>query len=65
MKTNDEIDGFLRLKEVLKIIPVSSSHWWNFVKNKKYPQPIKLSPKVTVWRRSDILKLINEISKST
>ena len=62
---NNEISGFLRLPEVLKLIPVSKSHWWEGVKSKKYPQPIKLSPKITVWKSSDIQQLILELSEGS
>lgn len=58
--------GFLRLKQILgdkksgvpPIIPVGRSTWWEGVKSGRYPQPLKLSPRVTVWRTEDIQKLI-------
>jgi len=54
--------GFLRLKEVLKIIPVSKSNWWAGVKSGKYPQSIKIGARTTVWLKQDI---INFIEKNT
>lgn len=51
-------EGLLRVSQVLKFIPVSRSHWWQGVKEKRYPQPMKLSERVTVWRASDIRQLI-------
>ena len=50
--------GLLRIKQVLQFIPVSRSHFWSGVKTGKYPKPIKLSERVTVWRASDIRDLI-------
>ncbi|MFA5181073.1 MAG: AlpA family phage regulatory protein [Syntrophales bacterium] len=50
--------GLLRIKQVLKFVPVSRSHFWQGVKEKRYPQPIKLSERVTCWRASDIRALI-------
>ena len=50
--------GFLRLKEVLRLYPVSKSVWWAGVKAGKYPQPVKLSTRVTAWRASEIEKLL-------
>jgi len=47
----------LRLKEVLKRVPVSRSAWWDGVRCGRYPKPIKLSPRVTVWREMDIDRL--------
>jgi len=61
----NEISGFLRLPEVLKLIPVSKSHWWAGVKNSRYPKPIKLGPKITVWKSSDIQQLISELSEGS
>ncbi|RLB81910.1 MAG: transcriptional regulator [Deltaproteobacteria bacterium] len=55
-----ESDALLRLPEVLKLIPVSRSHWWAGVKSGKYPPSIKLSARVTCWRRSSILTLIEK-----
>ena len=53
-------DKLIRLKEVLEIIPISKSSWWLGVKKGRFPKPIKLGPKTTCWRLSDILKLIEE-----
>ena len=50
--------GFLRLPQVLKVFPVSKSTWWAGVKEGRYPQPVKLSPKMTAWRVEDIRALI-------
>ena len=52
--------GLLRIKQVLKFIPVSRSNWWAGVKVGRFPQPIKLSERVTVWRAADIRALVEE-----
>ena len=62
MKTMPEI-GFLRLHQVLKIIPVSASKWWDGVSKGEYPKPIKISTGVTAWRVADIKKLCEEIEQ--
>lgn len=54
--------GYLRLPEVLKLIPVSRSHWWQGVKDGIFPAPTKLSPRVTVWHVADILGYIERTS---
>lgn len=36
------------------MVPVCRSTWLAWVKAKKAPQPIRLSPGVTVWRYSDV-----------
>ena len=56
-------NGFLRLKSILAPIgpiPVSKSTWWAGVKDGRFPQPLKLGKRVTVWRAEDIRKLIEK-----
>ena len=48
---------------ILPIIPVAKSTWWAGVKSGIFPQPLKMSPQVTVWRVEDIRALITEIEK--
>jgi predicted DNA-binding transcriptional regulator AlpA len=53
--------GFLRIKQILAPlgpIPVSKSTWWAGVKDGRFPKPIKLGKRVTVWRAEDIRHLI-------
>lgn len=50
--------GFVRLPQVLKVIPVSKSTWWQGIKDGRFPKPIKLGPKTTAWRVEDIRDLI-------
>ena len=53
--------GFLRVKQILAPngpIPVSKSTWWAGVKDGRFPQPMKLGKRVTVWRAEDIHALI-------
>lgn len=49
----------LRLPDVLALYPVSRSSWWAGVKEGRYPAGIKLGPRTTAWRLSDIQALIN------
>ena len=58
MKNDLPNTGFLRLSQVLEFIPVSKSSWWAGCKNGRYPKPIKLSARTTVWRVEDIRELI-------
>ena len=72
MSSNPNIpqDGYLRIPQIigdplatppiLPIIPISKSGWWAGVKSGRYPAPVKLSEKVTVWRAEDIRALLNE-----
>lgn len=60
--------GLLRIKQILgdpkatppipAIIPVSKSTWWSGVKTGRFPQPVKLGPRITAWRVEDIRKFL-------
>lgn len=62
--------GFVRLPNIIgdakadppipPIIPVSKSTWWAGVKSGRYPQPVKLGPRITAWRVESIRELIRE-----
>ncbi|MNL32313.1 Prophage CP4-57 regulatory protein (AlpA) [compost metagenome] len=51
-------DRLLRLPEVLTKVPVGRASWWKGVKDGRYPSAIKLGPRTSAWRASDIDKLI-------
>ena len=55
--------GFIRLPEVLGLIPVSKSTWWAGVKSGRFPKPVKLGCRVTAWRAQDIQTLIFTLSE--
>jgi predicted DNA-binding transcriptional regulator AlpA len=50
--------GLIRLPEVLALIPISKSTWWQGVKTGKYPKPVKLESRLTCWRLADIRELV-------
>ena len=60
--------GFLRLPQIVgdpnadppipALIPVSKSTWWAGVKLGRFPKPVKLGPRITVWRVEDIRAFI-------
>jgi predicted DNA-binding transcriptional regulator AlpA len=53
-------DSLYRQKQIIPHhIPVSASTWWNGVKSGRFPQPIKIGPRTTVWRGRDLLPIIN------
>ncbi|NLW80506.1 MAG: AlpA family phage regulatory protein [Desulfovibrionales bacterium] len=54
-------DRLVRLPEVLKIIPVKKSTWWDGVRDGRYPRGIKLSPRTTAWKLSEIYSLIDRL----
>ena len=69
MTTNDK---FIRLRTILgdpnavppidPIVPVCRATFYEGIKKGIYPRPIKLSPRVSVWRASEIYALISDKS---
>lgn len=57
-------EGYVRLTQILKVIPIGKTSWWNGVKSGKFPQPVKLSERCTAWRVEDIRDLIQRIATS-
>ncbi len=56
--------GFLRLPQVLSVIPLGKTCWWEGVKSGRFPKPVKLSARCTAWRAEDIRDLIRVLSES-
>ena len=54
--------GFLRLPQVLQIIPVSKSTWWAGIQTGRFPKGFKLGPRTTAWRAEDIRQLLEELA---
>jgi predicted DNA-binding transcriptional regulator AlpA len=53
--------GFVRLRSILAPngpVPVGRTTWWEGVKSGRFPKPLKLGPRITVWRAEDIHRLI-------
>ncbi len=55
-------NALLRLPQVLALIPVSRSAWWAGCKSGRYPKPVKLGPRTTAWRASDIAALLEKLT---
>lgn len=56
--------GFLRLEQVLQLIPVSKATWWNGCRSGQFPKPYKLAPRVTAWKMSDIQNCMDGFARS-
>lgn len=58
--------GLLRLWQIVgdprknqpPLIPISKSSWWAGVKSGRFPKPVKLGPRTTCWRETEILAII-------
>jgi len=54
--------GFVRLPQILKLIPIGESTWWAGVKSGRFPKPVKIAERTTAWLAEDIRALIAKIS---
>jgi prophage regulatory protein len=57
--------GFVRLPDVLRVIPLGKTSWWKGVKAGRFPKPVKLSARCTAWRAEDIRALIQRLSQES
>lgn len=55
--------GFLRIKQILKFIPVSKATFWNGIHTGRFPKPIpkRTGERATFWRVEDIRALIADM----
>ncbi len=53
----------LRINQVLALVPVGRSSWWEGCRTGRYPKPVKLGPRTTVWRAEDIAVFIENLGK--
>ena len=55
--------GFFRHPQVIALIPISKSAWWEGCRTRRYPKPVKLGPRTTVWRAEDIAAFIENLGR--
>lgn len=55
---------FLRLPQVLEILPISKSTWWKGVQEGRFPKPVKLTERTSAWLLDDIEVLCNKLASS-
>lgn len=53
--------GFLRLPQILAIFPIGKSTWWEGCRTGRFPKPVKLGARTTVWRAEDIAALVQSL----
>lgn len=54
--------GFYRVSQITELLCISPSTWWLWVQKGRAPKGHKLSPGVTVWKRSDIEAFIEKLT---
>lgn len=55
-------EGFVRLPQVLHVLGIGKTTFWEGIKTGRFPAPVKLGPRTAVWRVEDIRNLISRIS---
>jgi len=69
MSTNNKIyhqlppTGFLRLRQVLQLIPVGKTSWYVGLARGIYPKPVSLGPRTKGYRIEDIRDLIERLAQ--
>lgn len=63
MPANDD-DQLLTAREVCDLLKVQRGTIYSLIKTDNFPQPIKLGPKVSRWRRGEVLHYIETRRRS-
>ncbi len=54
-------EKLIKLKDVLQIIPVSKSTWYEGIRKGIFPKPVKIKGlNSSFWRKSDIEKIVED-----
>ena len=56
------MEKLLRLPQVAEMLCVSKSTVWQYAREGKLPKATKLSPRVSVWKLSDVMALLEKAS---
>lgn len=66
--------GYLRLPQIIgrkstdtdpglpALVPVSASTLWQWVRDGKFPKPVKLGPRVTAWKVEVVRAYLEEVA---
>lgn len=54
--------GFLRLADVLKLVPVCKTAWYNGIRSGDFPQPVALGKRARGYRVEDVHALIDRLN---
>jgi prophage regulatory protein len=55
--------GFVRLPQILKVLPIAKSTWWNGVASGRFPRPVKLGARISAWPVEAIRELLEKIGR--
>lgn len=62
---------FYRIKDIIgdrkngipAMLPISKEAWYQGIRDGRYPRPVKLAPKTSAWRRTDIESLVERLNE--
>jgi len=49
-----EANSFIRIKDLVKFVPISKAHIWRLSRAGKFPRAIRLSERCTAWKKSEV-----------
>lgn len=55
-------ERLLRLPQVLEMVPVGKTKWWEMVKSGLAPASVKIGPRITMWRESEVQQFIERLT---
>lgn len=47
------------------VIPVSKLSWWQGVKDRRFPKPVKLGPRITIWLADEVRDLVKNADRKS
>ena len=62
-QVESSVKRLLRIKEVLARLSISRSSFLEGCRTGRFPQPIKIGPRTTVWKAEDIDAFIENLGK--
>ena len=61
-------DRLIRLPEIIGnkktgekgLLSIGATSWWLGVRAGRFPKPVKLGPRTTAWRESEVLEIVKQ-----
>ncbi len=58
-------DRLLRIRDIIpRKLPIGKSTWWLWVSQGRMPQPIRIGPRCSVWKESEIDAAIEALASA-
>ena len=57
----EDFPKYMRMKQLKKMIPVSHTTIWTWVKKNKFPKPIKIGANTTVWVYDEVKQYLDSM----